>query len=171
VAARRFREDLYFRLNVFPIESMPLRARVDDIPLLAAHFLRLACQKFGKPELQLTRGDIGRMQAYHWPGNIRELINVIERAVILAQEGRLQLDVRRGESEGAARPAEPPGDDVRTEAELRRREYDNIVAALRRCNGRIFGTGGAAELLDVRPTTLASRIKKLRINRHRYVAG
>ncbi len=172
VEARRFREDLYFRLNVFPIESIPLRQRPEDIPILAAHFLKLACAKFGKPEVQLTRGDIERMQRYHWPGNIRELINIIERAVILSQEERLRLDFSISEQhkEAVAQPGPQP-QGIHTDEELRQREHDNIVAALKRCNGKVFGKGGAAELLDMKPTTLASRIKKLGINRYRFVAG
>ncbi|BCO31623.1 transcriptional regulator [Thiohalobacter sp. COW1] len=170
VAEKRFREDLYFRLNVFPIESIALRQRAEDIPLLAAHFLRLAAQKFGKPEVQLTHGDIERLQAYHWPGNIRELVNVIERAVILAREGRLHLDINTGETATQAAPARPNGvGRVRTRDELRQQELENIIAALRHCNGKVFGRGGAAELLEIKPTTLASRIKSLGINRHRFV--
>jgi len=172
VEARRFREDLYFRLNVFPIESVPLRQRPEDIPILAAHFLKLACPKFGKPELQLTRGDIERMHSYHWPGNIRELINVIERAVILSQEGRLHLDFSIGEAQTEqTRPARMEASRIHTEEELRQREVDNIISALKACNGKVFGKDGAAELLAVKPTTLSSRIKKLGINRYQYVAG
>lgn len=170
VAGKRFREDLYFRLNVFPIESIALRQRAEDIPLLAAHFLRLATQKFGKPEIQLTHGDIERLQAYHWPGNIRELVNVIERAVILARDGRLQLDINAGDTAAQATPARPSGvGRVRTRDELRQQELENIIAALRHCNGKVFGRGGAAELLEIKPTTLASRIKSLGINRHRFL--
>ncbi|MGM0593480.1 MAG: sigma 54-interacting transcriptional regulator [Pseudomonadota bacterium] len=171
VEARRFREDLYFRINVFPIESVPLRERPEDIPILAAHFLRLACQRFGKPEVQLTNGDIGRMRSYHWPGNIRELINVIERAVILAQDGRLRLDFTIDTAENAVTDAAPRSEKrVLTDAELRRREEQNIITALRECNGKVFGKGGAAETLGVKPTTLTSRIKKLGINRHQYIS-
>jgi formate hydrogenlyase transcriptional activator len=93
VAEQRFREDLYFRLNVFPIESLPLRARLEDIPLLAAHFLKRACQKFNKPDLQLTLADVQRLQTYHWPGNIRELENIIERQVIVTRDRRLRFDL------------------------------------------------------------------------------
>lgn len=170
VEERRFREDLYFRLNVFPIVSMPLRKRHEDIPILAAHFLKMACNKFGKPVLQLTRGDIERMLSYHWPGNIRELINVIERAVILSQEGRLRLDfsIQQATTHTQNMVQQVP-QGVCTESALRQRAHDNIVAALKQCNGKIFGSGGAAELLDIKPTTLASRIKKLGINRHNYV--
>lgn len=173
VEARCFREDLYFRLNVFPIVSIPLRERLEDIPILAAHFLKLACHKFGKPGMQLTRGDIERMAAYHWPGNIRELINVIERAVILSQEGRLHLDFSSGERPPAAALARLGrlGQGIHTEAELRRQEVANLTAALEQCNGKIFGVDGAAHLLSIKPTTLASRLKKLGINRHHFVSG
>jgi len=171
VEAHRFREDLYFRLNVFPIVSIPLRQRLEDIPILATHFLKLACSKFGKSELQFTRGDIERLQSYPWPGNIRELINVIERAVILSRHRRLHLDFSIGgehrEDTGAATVHTAT---IHTEEERRRQEVDNIIAALRLCNGRLFGDQGAAEVLKVKPTTLASRIKRLGINRHHYMS-
>jgi len=171
VEAHRFREDLYFRLNVFPIVSIPLRQRQEDIPLLASHFLKLACSKFGKSELQFTRGDIERLQSYPWPGNIREMINVIERAVILSRHRRLHLDFSIGsELREASRPSAQRATTIQTEEELRQREVDNIIAALRQCNGRLFGDQGAAEVLKVKPTTLASRIKRLGINRHHYMA-
>ncbi|MEJ2592444.1 MAG: sigma 54-interacting transcriptional regulator [Candidatus Thiodiazotropha sp.] len=170
VEAHRFREDLYFRLNVFPIVSIPLRQRLEDIPILASHFLTNACSKFGKSGLQFTQGDIERMQSYPWPGNIRELINVIERAVILSRHGRLHLDFSIGgqHRESVKAPAiESPR--IHTDDELRQRESDNIIAALKQCNGKLFGAQGAAEILRVKPTTLASRIKRLGINRHQYV--
>ena len=92
--ARRFRQDLYYRLNVFPIELPPLRARKDDIPLLAAHFVAQASKRHGVHSLRLTKEDGERLKRYEWPGNIRELQNVIERAVILSKGERLQLDLR-----------------------------------------------------------------------------
>ncbi|MDT8385492.1 MAG: sigma 54-interacting transcriptional regulator [Gammaproteobacteria bacterium] len=173
--ARRFREDLYFRLNVFPIESIPLRERLEDIPLLVTHFLRITCKNLGKPavhkpEVQLTKGDIERMQAYHWPGNIRELMNVIERSVILSRDGRLHLDFSaHAQGTRSHRPAGHIPGHIHTQAELRQQELNNIVAALEKCNGRLFGKNGAAEMLAMKPTTLASRIKKLGINRYRFV--
>lgn len=172
VEEKHFREDLYFRLNVFPIESIPLRERLEDVPLLAAHFLNLACKKFGKPGVHLTKGDVEHMQTYHWPGNIRELINVIERAVILSNEKRLHLDFSISQQNTSALKA-PRLDknNIHTEADLRRHEYDNIVAALKSCNGKVFGKGGAAAALDVKPTTLSSRIKKFGINRNMFVAS
>jgi PAS domain S-box-containing protein len=173
VARGRFREDLYFRLNVFPIESVPLRERREDIPLLAQHFLTSG--KDRKSELRLSQGDARRLSRYDWPGNVRELQNVIERAAILAQNGRLRIDLPdspgghptagAGRQKTDARPA------VMTSAELRDLERTNIVAALHACNGRIFGDGGAAVLLDVRPTTLASRIKALGIASPRPQSG
>jgi PAS domain S-box-containing protein len=165
VARGKFREDLYFRLNVFPVESVPLRERREDIPLLAQHFLTSG--KDRRAELRLSQGDARRLSRYDWPGNVRELQNVIERAAILAQNGRLRIDlpeqpgthpaIGAGRPKGEARPA------VLTSSELRDLERGNIVAALRACNGKVFGDGGAAALLDVKPTTLASRIKVLGI--------
>jgi transcriptional regulator with GAF, ATPase, and Fis domain len=162
----RFREDLYFRLNVFPIESVPLRERPDDIPLLAAHFLRGTGRKLKTSELRLTEGDMRRLTQYDWPGNVRELENVIERAAILARNGRVRIDLPEV---GAARRIAPSqaSDEIRrpflTDEERRDRDRANILAALEACGGKVFGRGGAAELLDVKPTTLASRIKSLGI--------
>ncbi|MFL9499671.1 sigma 54-interacting transcriptional regulator [Rhodopseudomonas palustris] len=161
-----FREDLYFRLSVFPIESVPLRDRREDIPLLAQHFLANEAREL-KTELRLSQGDVRRLMRYDWPGNVRELQNVIERATILAQNGRLRLDLPETASGHAsaasgrqkldARPA------VMTAADLRSLERDNIIAALRACKGKVFGDDGAAAMLDMKPTTLASRIKALGI--------
>jgi len=159
----RFREDLYFRLNVFPVESVPLRDRREDIPLLAQHFL--LSEKLSS-DLRLSEGDARKLTRYDWPGNVRELQNVIERAVILAQNGRLRIDLPDSAGPQAAagpraktetRPA------VMTSGELRDHERSNILAALSATSGKIFGPGGAAELLDMRPTTLSSRMKALGI--------
>ena len=164
---QRFREDLYFRLNVFPIESAPLRERIMDVPLLASHFLNRATKKFSKSNLRFTQGDIARLQAYHWPGNIRELENVIERAVIVSQHGRLRFDFPDTEVEAAIvasdRSAASVQAEVLTDKERRRRDRENIIAALKASKGKVFGPGGAAELLSVKPTTLASRMKRLGI--------
>jgi PAS domain S-box-containing protein len=159
VARGKFREDLYFRLNVFPVESVPLRERREDIPLLAQHFLML------KSDLRLSEGDARRLTRYDWPGNVRELQNVIERAAILAQNGRLRIDLPDGAapSTGPGRPRADARPVVLTSSEMRDHERANIVAALQACAGKVFGPGGAAELLDVKPTTLASRMKVLGI--------
>jgi PAS domain S-box-containing protein len=160
----RFREDLYFRLDVFPIESVPLRERRDDIPLLATHFVQGERRKHKRSDLRLTEGDVRRLAQYDWPGNVRELENVIERAAILARNARLRIDLPDGKH--AAVGAQIPSDRrpaVLTDEERRERDRANIVAALTSCGGKVFGRGGAAELLDVKPTTLASRIKSLGI--------
>ncbi len=160
VRQKRFREDLYFRLNVFPVELVPLRERLDDIPLLAAHFLRLAGAKLKIGDVRLTEGDVRRLSQYAWPGNVRELQNVIEHAAILARNERLRIDLPGGSTRHTTRQN---GVVLLTEDERRERDRANILAALEACGGKIFGQGGAAELLNVRPTTLASRIKTLGI--------
>ena len=165
VRARRFREDLYYRLSVFPIEVPPLRERKDDIPILAKHFLELACKRFSRSGLHLTANQLRQLQNYDWPGNVRELQNVIERAVIKSHLGSLTLDIPASE----LRPSAPAATKSRTreesevipDKEMSRRMRNNMVAALKRSGGRIYGPGGAAELLGIRPSTLSTRIKKL----------
>jgi transcriptional regulator with GAF, ATPase, and Fis domain len=157
----RFREDLYFRLDVFPIESVPLRERRDDVPLLAAHFVDGERRKL-KRDLRLTEGDVRRLMQYDWPGNVRELENVIERAAILARHTRLRIDLPTGKHVATAQ-ASSGRSSLLTDEERRERDRANILAALESCGGKVFGRGGAAELLDVKPTTLASRIKALGI--------
>jgi transcriptional regulator with GAF, ATPase, and Fis domain len=162
--AGRFRQDLYYRLSVFPIALPPLRQRVEDIPLLAEHFLAAAARKLGRAKPRLTLAVVQKLQRYRWPGNVRELQHVIERAVITAEGGRLTIELPEdapGQPRKAAAPAEAGEGAVRTDAEIRRLEADNIRAALRRVKGKVSGAGGAAELLGLRPTTLASRIKAL----------
>jgi formate hydrogenlyase transcriptional activator len=156
----RFREDLYFRLEVFPIESAPLRERRDDIPLLAAHFVAGERRKL-KRDLRLTEGDVRRLMQYDWPGNVRELENVIERAALLARHARLRIDFPHVKH--AAATSQTSTGRLLTDDERRERDRANILAALESCGGKVFGRGGAAELLDVKPTTLASRIKALGI--------
>jgi transcriptional regulator with GAF, ATPase, and Fis domain len=161
--AGRFRQDLYYRLSVFPVELPPLRKRLEDVPLLAEHFLVLAARKLGRPRPRLTLANVQQMQRYHWPGNVRELQHVIERAVITADGPRLTIELPSGE---ASKPAPAPAAGrVLTDADVRRLEADNIRAALRLARGKVSGAGGAAELLGVKPTTLASRIKALGLSR------
>jgi len=167
VQAGRFREDLYFRLNVFPIEVEPLRRRRDDIPLLAAHFLTRACRNLNIPRPTLTQCNVRELQAYDWPGNVRELENVIERAAILARHGKLHIDLPTTVANHHA-PAEAGADGavtgdrrLLTMGDLKRLEREAIQAALEASGGKVFGPGGAAELLEMKPTTLASRIKAL----------
>jgi PAS domain S-box-containing protein len=161
----RFREDLYFRLNVFPIDSISLRDRREDIPLLAQHFL-VTKGKSRKSNLRLSEADVRKLSHYDWPGNVRELQNVIERAAILSQQGRLLIDLP-DHSNVSQTQFQTRGDGIAvimTAAERRNQERANIIAALKASNGKVSGIGGAAEILDVRPTTLASRIKALRID-------
>jgi PAS domain S-box-containing protein len=161
VKARRFREDLYYRLNVFPITLAPLRERKDDIPLLAAHFLRLAAKRLRLDELTLASKDVASLQAYDWPGNIRELQNSVERAAILARDGRVSFDHPAADFRASdqAQPQISESLHIVTEAERLQNDRVNIEAALRVSGGKIFGPGGAAELLGIKPTTLRSRMK------------
>jgi transcriptional regulator with GAF, ATPase, and Fis domain len=178
VEAGRFRSDLYYRLNIFPIKAAPLRDRREDIPILAAHFVDIVARELRCKRPRLTDPGIKALQDYHWPGNVRELRNVIERTTILAQGGALvfQLPVtldrpnspdgtgtHSPELEGKDK-AEP---DYFTETEIRRLERENILAVLRKTGWKIKGIDGAAELLGLRPTTLVSRMEKLGLKRPR----
>ncbi|WP_297843587.1 sigma 54-interacting transcriptional regulator [Pseudomonas sp.] len=163
VTAKRFREDLYFRLNVFPIQSPALRDRPMDIPQLAAHFLKQTSQRLNMPGRRLRNSDIERLQHYSWPGNIRELQNVIERALITSHGADLNMDLpdEPKRSQSVIPPLSPSS--IMTDAQLRDLERSNMQAALKASNGKLFGKGGAAELLGIKPTTLASRLKRLDI--------
>ena len=163
VAEGRFRLDLFYRLGVFPLEVPPLRERCEDIPELASYFVRQACARFHVPEPRLIGRELERAGLYHWPGNIRELQNVIERAVILAQDGTLTLDLPHLDRPPAIAPTSAT--DVIPEAEWRRRERANVLAAMERSGYRVSGQGGAAELLGIPPGTLASRLKALGIQK------
>jgi DNA-binding NtrC family response regulator len=170
VAAGRFREDLYYRLNVFPLKVAALRERKEDIPLLAAHFVELLVKELDCPKPRLTRAGIETLQSYDWPGNIRELRNVIERAVIFAQGGALEFDLPVTSSSVDPSFLEPrDGEQIEpeylTESEIRRRERDNLFVVLQKVAWKIKGADGAAELLGMKPTTLISRIEKLGLKR------
>jgi PAS domain S-box-containing protein len=169
VDAKHFREDLFFRLNVFPIEAVPLRDRIDDIPLLATHFITLICRRLNRTEPNITQANLKRLQAYHWPGNIRELQNVIERAIIVSKGNRLQFSVPDETVETGTlsknSAGEEPDTTPFTETERLARDRENIIAALRLTNGKISGADGAAELLGIKPTTLASRMKSLGVEK------
>jgi len=162
----RFRRDLYYRLNLFPIEVPPLRDRKEDIPILSRHFFDAACKRYQRANLKLTKARIEQLRNYDWPGNVRELQYVIERAVIAARSGSLQFDVPRARALSPSADTAPNSgrEEVKrvlSEKEMRQRERENIATALKRCNFKIYGAGGAAELLSMKPTTLSARIKKL----------
>jgi transcriptional regulator with GAF, ATPase, and Fis domain len=163
VAARRFREDLYFRLSVFPLETPPLRSRTEDIPILAGHFLKQAGRRFKLPTPQLTQLNRRELIAYSWPGNIRELQNVIERAVILARGRPLRFQLQEGS--GPAPEQTVAGSTSRKQWLESQRV--TIEAALDKSSGKIYGKGGAAALLGLPPSTLCSRIATLGIKRKR----
>jgi transcriptional regulator with GAF, ATPase, and Fis domain len=163
VRARRFREDLFYRLNVVPLALPPLRARREDIPLLAAHAIADVSKRLRIQAPTLTRADAARLQQYDWPGNIRELRNVIERAVILSKGVRLRLDMALADLPATAPSGTDMPDVILTDRECRARERTNLMKALQRAQGRIYGAGGAADLLGINPTTLASRLRALKI--------
>ncbi|HLK86668.1 MAG TPA: sigma 54-interacting transcriptional regulator [Candidatus Binataceae bacterium] len=175
VAAQRFRQDLYYRLSVFPLEIPPLRERLADIPALANHIVSLLRNRLDRPDVRFTNDDAELLKSYDWPGNVRELQNVIERAMILAKGTRLRLDLALAHSKptpslsidgGKGPPAEPASAKILRSEDLKQLERDNIVAALERSNWKISGRGGAAEMLGFNPSTLASRIRSLGITRN-----
>ncbi|WP_369987124.1 sigma 54-interacting transcriptional regulator [Pseudomonas xanthosomatis] len=171
VARGEFREDLYFRLNVFPIRSVPLRERLEDIPLLASHFLERASLAFNKPGIRMSLTQVEVLQQYSWPGNIRELQNVIERQTIVSQDGRVSF-------QGVLAASTLPSDTISPTAqyqpeptadkEWERQMKLNAIYVLKRTAGKVSGEGGAAQLLGLKPTTLASRLKRWGIDPGRY---
>jgi len=162
-----FRQDLYYRLSVFPIELPPLRERRDDIGLLAQHFVEQSSNRLGVPPGLLTQSDIRLLERYDWPGNARELQNVIERAVILFRGGRFQFhlgQVPQSLSIGQTQQGLPVTERM-TLADLPAMEREILVGALERSDWKIYGPDGAAEAVGLPPTSLAYRIKKLGIVR------
>jgi len=170
VAEGRFREDLYYRLNVFQLKVAPLRERLEDIPLLAKHFVESLAGELRCPKPRLTEAGITALKGYDWPGNVRELRNVIERAVIFAKGGVLDFDVPGfGSSMDltsfAPRNVDQTEPGYLTDAEIRRHEHQNLLAVLQKAGWKVKGAGGAAELLGVSPTTLFARIQKIGLKR------
>lgn len=167
VEAGRFRQDLYYRLSVFPLHIPPLRERRDDIPKLAAHFLAQSAKRMNRRSPRLTQAAVSQLTGHSWPGNVRELQNVVERAVILSQGRNLDIQLRSAPSPAPTvlSVPGPSASQVATRQELKRQEQENITQALRHTKGKIFGPDGAAALLGMKPTTLASRIKALGIKK------
>ena len=161
VAEGRFRLDLYYRLNVFPIVLPSLRERIEDVPALVQHFLNVFNRKAGKKITGLSDKTMKNMMAYTWPGNIRELEHLIERGVLLAK-GTLIEDLPLPVVHRREIPVETPNYHMKT---IHENERDYIIEVLKRCNGRIWGAGGAAEVLKVPPSTLRSKMKKLGIKK------
>ncbi|MFT5052577.1 MAG: transcriptional regulator with GAF, ATPase, and Fis domain [Chlamydiales bacterium] len=172
VRAGRFREDLYYRLTVFPVRVPPLRERRSDIPLLAQHFVESGCSGPVSRCPKLRQVDLDALQRYDWPGNVRELQNVIERGLIGAHKGRLALDVPTSRSPVDQR--EPPDEAaprLLTFAGLKQLEHDNTLAVLNHTRWKLAGPGGAAELLGMHPATLTSRLRTMGIERPRSSSG
>lgn len=153
-----FREDLYYRLNVLPLVIPPLRDRPEDLPLLARHFLDAFKRRFHKPRLRLSPAALRMLRRHDWPGNVRELKNVLLRAVLAAPDDAEEPDLSAAGLRSRSRLPRPG--DILTESQMRALQRDNIAAALRYCNNRIYGPRGAAALLQINPTTLCSRMKK-----------
>ena len=172
----RFREDLYYRLSVFPIQVPPLRERKDDIAILAASFLEAACRRFNRPCPVLAESDLRQLRGYAWPGNVRELQNVVERAVIGARCGVIHFDIadpseRHAHAESNLEATSSGPVEIVPFEEMKRHQRENIIAALRRSKGKIYGKGGAAALLGIRPTTLNARVKKLGLKHLNWRSG
>jgi transcriptional regulator with GAF, ATPase, and Fis domain len=172
VREKRFREDLYYRLNVFPIRLPPLRERPDDIPLLVHFLVNKFAPRVGKRLDGVSRATMQRLEEYPWPGNVRELENVLERAVILATDATLEVapdllpaPAKTRPVEERAQPVGAPQAPGRTLPRLEDVERDHIVTVLRHTNWVITGPRGAATVLGLNPSTLRSRIKKLGISR------
>jgi formate hydrogenlyase transcriptional activator len=165
IAAGTFRSDLFYRLNVFPIEVPPLRKRREDIPLLVTYFLNRYARKAGRHFTAVDKKSLDRLQSYSWPGNIRELQNVIERSVIVNETETFSVDE-------SWLSMQPPSTDREIHPDLFSRnpaeEKAMIEAALRECGGRVYGPSGAAARLGMPRTTLESKIKSLKINKNRF---
>ena len=167
VANGTFRRDLFYRLNVFPVEVPPLRERKDDIPLLVRHFTQQFARRMNKVIDTISSATMDALRRYHWPGNIRELQNVIERSVILCETEIFSIDE-------SWLPQQPFLTEPRNEIELSRRlqteEMDIIEAALKESSGRVFGATGAAVKLGIPRSTLESKIRSLEINKNLFKA-
>ena len=166
VEAGRFRQDLYYRLSVFPIENPPLRERREDIPRLAEHFIRVAAKRMNRRPPKFTNAAARQLSARDWPGNVRELQNAIERALILCRGNSLLFEEPTTPRKTESNPSLNLDDNqVLTRSELKARERKSFAAALAQTGGKIFGPDGAAAMLGMKPTTLASRIKVLGLTR------
>jgi transcriptional regulator with GAF, ATPase, and Fis domain len=171
VKAGRFRDDLFYRLNVFPIHIAPLRDRKADIELLALHFVEKLSKKINVPIPRLTKANILDLLSYEWPGNVRELENAIERAIILSRSESLSFITLGDERDAGASPPALAVSDIRTTkrvlstGEIKLFERQNTINALVNCQWKIYGDDGAAKLLRIKPTTLIERMKRMGIKK------
>ena len=156
IQAGRLRHDLALALGVFPIHCPPLRDRIEDIPVLTVHLLRIACKRLGRQVPIVTEGAMRKLQHYHWPGNVRELANVIERGAIVSQSDKLLVEIQ---TDGVS--AIQSSSTLLTEAEVEQIRTANTIACMKEAGGKVSGDDGAAALLGIRPTTLYSRLQKL----------
>jgi formate hydrogenlyase transcriptional activator len=161
VEQREFREDLYYRLNIFPLVVPPLRERSEDIPLLVEYFVARFGERLGRKISRVDRQTMELLQAYRWPGNIRELQNVIERSVILAEAGTLRIDASML---GTGEPRKAASDGH----VLRQNEKELIEAALAETQGRVAGPRGAAARLRIPASTLESKVRALKIDKYKF---
>jgi transcriptional regulator with GAF, ATPase, and Fis domain len=168
MAEGRFREDLYYRLNVFPIGLPPLRERREDIPLLVWSIINRRQRALGRLIADVPKRVMQALVAYDWPGNVRELENVIERALILSRGSTLRVEDLTGATPRPAASDAPPAATLRRLDDV---ERDHIRAVLERCGWRVNGEGNAAEVLGLHPNTMRFRMKKLGITRPRLAAG
>jgi transcriptional regulator with GAF, ATPase, and Fis domain len=169
----RFREDLWYRLSVFPLVIPPLRERLEDLPALATHFATRAGQRLGGTELHPMPDDLALLASYDWPGNVRELAAVIERAVILGHGRRLELASALGVGRAARGPTTIVASPNAPEPEPSSWKLDDVITrhlehVLRKTRGRIEGRGGAADLLGINPHTLRARMRKLGFDWSRF---
>jgi DNA-binding NtrC family response regulator len=174
VADKHFRNDLYYRLNVFPIVIPPLRDRREDIPALVNHFVRMYARRLNRRVEPVSPSALKALTEYDWPGNVRELANVVERATITARAGDLRFDTLPGSGRSDTVAPNPASGvcssaEIMSEADIKQRERENIAAALRRTSGKVYGEDGAAKLLGIKPTTLLSRLAKLGLKPRRQV--
>jgi PAS domain S-box-containing protein len=163
----KFREDLFFRLNVFPIESPPLRERLQDLSMLTKHFIEKICNRSNKARPKVSLAQLEHLKAYHWPGNIRELENIIERQVILSNGNKLHFDFLASLNSAPIQANQVQTIHIVNEAQKVKLGVSSIELALKQARGKIYGENGAAAILGIKPTTLASRIKKYNINKYR----
>ncbi|WP_309007779.1 sigma 54-interacting transcriptional regulator [Pelagicoccus sp. SDUM812005] len=164
VEEKRFREDLFYRLNVFPIEAPPLRHRQEDIPALVAHFVRHLSKRHGMKAPSVPKAQLQALANYSWPGNVRELQNQVERALITCGGKSLRFEVSGAGRAGGANSAGIDSDaEILNEVQMVDLQRRNILKALKQLDGRVYGDDGAAAMLGLKPSTLASRMKKLGI--------